>query len=275
MRSTLFTIVAVIFATLIASISPAQFRPAFGEYKLEVRPFDFTDKYYASNGINTALLRSRRDGADGLSVFDHCEVPYYRDVRVTATWPAYAPDGGSLFWNLDAEFDKDAIIIAPEGYRALDVAQAFPMFVFPSEDIPGTDRQSPMIRLSDGYFEKNPLGLAVVYSVAFTELSRTEKGAEIMKVLGARNGYSIDRTPIVRTATELDELQDLGMVEVRVRQNGTPFVAAKVMRYPHLGAITADAYLITVKQKDGSPLPSEASFTKEFECLKQANSCKK
>jgi hypothetical protein len=273
MRSTLTLTTLIILVTFFSSFGHAQIRSSVRDFALEVRPFDFTDKYYAANGIDTAFLRSRRNGVDGMSVFDHTEVRNFRDVRITATWPAYSPDGKMLFWNLYAEFDKDAIIIAPEGYGALDVAQAFPMFVFPSDSFPGSFRQSPMIRMSDGYFEKNPLGLAVAFSVRYTELVKSDKGAAIMKILAERNGISSDGTPIVRTADELDELSDLGMVEIRVRQDGPPFLAAKVMRYPDLGAITPDAYLVTVKQKDGSPLPAEGEFIRKFECLKDAKAC--
>ena len=92
-------------------------------------------------------------------------------------------------------------------------------------------------------------------------------------MLAARNGLSADGTPIIRTAGELDELIDLGMVEARVRGNGTPFVIGKVIRYPHLGAITPDAFLLMTKQKDGSNLPSEQIFLKRFECLKESKGC--
>lgn len=265
--------VAIILSTIFAVVGFAQIRTNGGANKLEIRPFDFHDKYYAANGIDATFLRSRRNGVDGMSVFDQSRESIYRDVRVTATWPAYAPDGSELFWNLYAEFDKDAVIIGPAGYGAMGAAQAYPIFLFPSEDLPGSHRQSPMIRMGAGYFDKNPLGLAVAYNVVFTDLARSEKGAEIMKMLAVRNGLSSDGTPIIRTAGELDELSDLGMVEVRVRQDGTPFVAAKVMRYPNLGAITPDAYLVAIKQKDGSPLPSEARFVKKFECLKDVKNC--
>ena len=273
MRSIFSLIAFALFFTFLVSDCPAQLRMFSRDLRAELRPFDFTDKYYSANGVDSRFVRSRRDGTDGMSVFDYSEVPYYRNVRVTATWPAYAPDGSVLFWNLFAEFDKDAVIIGPEGYRALDVAQAFPMFVFPSNELPDSDRQSPMIRINDGYFEKNPLGVAVVYSVVFTELANTDKGQAIMKLLETRNGLSVDGTPIIRTAAELDELRDLGVVDIRVRQNGTPFIVGKVMRYANVGGITPDSYLVTVKRKDGSPLPSESIFIKKFECLKDAKGC--
>ena len=273
MKNVICVGIAFILSTIFATVGFAQLRTNGGAYKIEIRPFDFHDKYYAANGIDATFLRIRRNGFDGMSVFDQSRESIYRDVRVTATWPAYAPDGSELFWNLFAEFDKDAVIIGPAGYGAMDAAQAYPMFIFPSEDLPGSHRQSPMIRMGEGYFDKNPLGLAVAYNVVFTDLARSEKGAQIMKMLAVRNGLSSDGTPIIRTAGELDELRDLGMVEVRVRQDGTPFVAAKVMRYPHLGAISPDAYLVIVKQKDGTPLISEAGFIKKFECLQDAKKC--
>ena len=55
----------------------------------EVRPFDFSDKYYNANGVIPEMLIGRKNGADGESVFDSASERKYNNVRITATLPAY------------------------------------------------------------------------------------------------------------------------------------------------------------------------------------------
>jgi hypothetical protein len=92
-----------------------------------------------------------------------------------------------------------------------------------------------------------------------------------MEEIGKRNGLSLDGTPILRTAKEIYEMTRLGMVKQSVRgmdgTGGSPFVIAKVIQDPTLGAITPDAFLIYVAGRDGRPLEAEKGFKDAFDCL--------
>jgi hypothetical protein len=140
----------------------------------ELRPFDFSDKYYEENGIYAFTLIDRKNGADGQSVFEATNDPRFTNVRIIATLPAYSADGASLYWNYYGGVTKDSFASGD----AVDNAYANPMYVFPSSTIKGTDRQAALIHMSDSYWEKNPLGLAAVYLVEYTDMIHT-KGADL------------------------------------------------------------------------------------------------
>ena len=98
-----------------------------------------------------------------------------------------------------------------------------------------------------------------------------------MRLLGERNGFSLDGTPIIRTAKELEGLTADGLVTVRQagpeNSDRTPFAVAKVLQQPELGAIAPDAFLVYVKEPDGKPLAAEAHLVSKFECLQGSGLC--
>jgi hypothetical protein len=224
----------------------------------ERRPFDYSDKFYQTNGVWPDSILDRRNGNDSLSVVDYISDPAFRNVRLIATMPAYGTGGEMLFWNPYGELTRDAFIADETGEHAMQVATRFPVFFFPSSTAPGKDRQSVLIEIGDGYQEKNPLGLGLAITVEYTPEIRTEAGALIIAELAKRNGLSLDRTPIIRTAKEIYELTRLGMVKQRVRGSEgsyqSPFVIAKVIMDPALGAISPDAYLNYLTDRNGTPL---------------------
>lgn len=271
-NETLLTAFFALFA-FIAMASPAPlFAQAGGTddtFAAETRPFDFADKFYETNGVLPGMMFNRRNGTDGWSVFDTSADTNYRNVRITATFPAYNSDGSILYWNLYGEFSKDAFLPTTEGIEGRRIAEGFPIFTFPSTTVKNSDRQAAIIRVGDSYFTKNPLGLGIVTLIEYTERIHTRRGQMILAELAWRNGYSLDGTPIIRTAPEVADLTAQGMVTQRVRDvDGLPFAAAKVIQYPERRGIAPDAFLLTVKQQNGEPLPSEQFFETKFECLK-------
>jgi hypothetical protein len=265
---------ALTFALVLIVIASISSQAQFAE---EHRPFDFADKYYLTNGVIPELLIGRKNGADGESVFDQASEVRYSNVRITATFPGYAEDGSSLFWNYYAGVPKYGFAEDENGPRAVATALVYPMYVFPSAAVKSSDRQAALLRVDDAYFEKNPLGIAAVFLVEYTDLIYTKAGQETIQWLTERNGVSLDGTPIIRTTKELDHLIAEGFVTVTQpaldEAYRTPFAIAKAIRFPETGGITPDAFLNYVKQKGDAPLDSEQHFVSTFECLKGNGKC--
>src|SRR5882757_4935691 len=99
----------------------------------EIRPFDFKDEYYLSNGVIPEMLLNRSNGADGQSVFDSTNDPRYKNIRVVATRPAYGRNGETLYWNFYGEFYKDSYTDDAAGQTAYEAALAYQIYMFPRE----------------------------------------------------------------------------------------------------------------------------------------------
>jgi hypothetical protein len=234
------------------------------------RPFDFSNDYYRENGIVPELMAERRSGADGWSVIEASPDADHRDVRITATMPAYSPDGEPIYWNPYGRMDKGAFVRRAVGVEAQAVADSYPMFVFPSTSSRG-ERQAPLVVIDDGYFVKNVLGIASVWYVRFTDRIVTPEGRAAMRILAGRNGFSLDGTPIVRHKSELDQLLTQGLIEISRTTAGErsgQYMIGRVLRNVDRGAIAADAFLISVLGRDGQPLAAEHHFFDRFECLR-------
>lgn len=234
----------------------------------EIRPFDFSDEYYYENGIEPAYIVNRRDGRDEHSVEDAINDPRFRNVRILSVFPAYNQDGKILYWNLYGEFYKSAFRRNEAGGRASEQAHAFPLYFFPSKSREGGFRQAHLIHLRDGYFEKNVLGLGVRVAVEFTDRILTEDGQLEMASLAARNGYSKDGTPIIKTALEIEDLTRKNYVTQKIMQlydpSQPPYAVAKVIQNPLYGAIAPDAVLLNYLG-----LKAEDNFVQQFGCLQK------
>ena len=243
----------------------------------EVRPFDFSDKYYNANGVIPEMLIGRKNGADGESVFDSASERKYNNVRITATLPAYNETGATIFWNDYAGVSKAGFTEDAAGPRAVDLAYDSPLYVFPSTTVKNSDRQAALIQPGDSYLEKNTLGISAVFFVEFTDLIYTKEGQVAIEILAKRNGLSLDGTPIIRTAKELEALRADKLVTVTQpaldEPYYTPFAIAKIIQFPELGGITPDAFLKFVKGQDEKPLDAETHLVATFECLKQSGTC--
>jgi hypothetical protein len=243
----------------------------------EKRPFDFSDKFYSINGIEPYLIFNRPNGMDKVSVIDRTGDETRRPVRIIATHPAYNYDGSILFWNFYGELARKSFSQDEIGRQALDTANRFPIFVFPSETQKETNRQSNLIEAREGYFEKNPLGLGVIVEVKYTLVKLSSDGEEVLKEMAKRNGVSLDGTPVIKTLDEINLLTRMQLVTQTIKGLDNPsepaYVIAKVMQNPGNGAITPDAFLIYVRQQDGNPLQSEIAFLSNFNCLQNPKAC--
>jgi hypothetical protein len=273
--ATAFFALAFLFSTAGSTLAQRTSDLSTG-FAPELRPFDFSNKYYEDNGIFADMLVDRRNGADGQSVFDFTSDQIYSNVRITATMPAYSGGGEIVFWNYYAGVPSYAFVSENKsGEEALTAAHSYPLYVFPSATSKSKNRQSALITIDENYAAKNPLGVAVVIVVDFTDKIFTRAGQMAMNALIAENGASLDGTPVIKTTKQLQNLTDHGYVRQRYAVDGsdrTPYAVAKVLQYPENGSITPDAFLVYVKNDDGQALAAEKKIISYFECLQKGDS---
>jgi hypothetical protein len=121
--------------------------------------------------------------------------------------------------------------------------------------------------------KKNLLGLRMIVLVNYTEKAFTKQYVEMMTALGEKNGLSIDGTPIIRYSYEISALADEELISLKTMAfHEEPFSQAfaigPLIEDPRKGAIAFDAFLI-MAALDGSPLPGEQIFARQFECLRK------
>lgn len=268
-RFTAVFLAVAVFFTISASDLSAQLTAA-----AEMRPFDLTDKAYSTNGVDASLIVNRKNGADGLSVFDTPAERRYRGVRIIETHPAYDMNGEILFWYSYGSVEKEGFTPDKPGEKAQATAERSPVYFFPSAFGGKQDRQAPLIPVNRDYWTNNPLGLGIPVLVEYTGRIESEEGQRYLTELETRNGKSLDGTPIIKTLVELNHLTSMNIVRQTLRVNAFPFlpeyVTAKAFANPGDGAITRDAFLEFVRQPDGNPLPAELEFLNNFECLRRS-----
>lgn len=275
--SQLLVIGLIILNGFAAKESAAQVR-GLNQFDLaeDNRPFDFSDRYYEENGVNPALIVNRRNGDDKLSVFDFTNDPRFRNIRIIGTFPAYDRDGNILYWNYYGDLYKESFTENRAGDEAMDLANRYPIFTFPSQTVKTGERQAAIIETDDAYFEKNVLGLSIFITVEYTDKIHTDEGKKILAELAKKNGLSLDETPIIKTTGEINFLWRMELVKQTIRgtndRSRPPFTIAKVLTNLQKSAVAPDAFLIYVTQTGtNKPLPAEESFVTNFECLQKEN----
>src|SRR5262245_7794897 len=132
-----------------------------------INPHDSNNEFYAENGVVAKTIFGRRTGYDFLSVISFSSNPIHRNVRVLATLPAYGADGEMLFWTPLGELRDEGFTDDGAGFMAREIANTFPIYVFPSATITNdifsftNSRQAAIIneRQTAFYDKGNPLGL--------------------------------------------------------------------------------------------------------------------
>jgi hypothetical protein len=239
-------------------------------------PFDFTNRFYRANGVNPNRILGRVSGTDGISVVDDAPDRDHRDVRVVLTIPAWDHSGHPYFWVPTGSLNGNGFTADAAGREARALAEASVIWLFPRTggDPLGLDkRQEDVVDLRNGYFSNNPLGLWVNVFVNWTPRAfDTAEGRATLADLAERNGLAVDGTPVVKTASEIDDLTDAGLVTQRRRPAngslGPRYTICPVIEDPRDGAIAPDAFLAAVRQADGSVLPSSQEFVTHFESLR-------
>lgn len=261
-----FALVAAIVLIGYVSIFSQKSFNGFAGVAEELRPFDFSDKFYYENGVEPAFILYRHNGADGGSVEDTINDPRFRNVRIRSVFGAYNQHGKIIYWNYYGELFEDGFRRDTIGKQAFQRAHVYPLYIFPSLSEETKFRQAHLINLRDGYFEKNLLGLSVQVLVEFTDRIHTENGRREMAALAERNGVSTDGTPIIKTALEIEGLTQKNYVTQKIKgldnPAEAPYAIARVIQNPLYGAIAPDAFLL-----NDLGLKAEQNFVEQFECL--------
>ncbi|MFT4540873.1 MAG: hypothetical protein ACI841_001077 [Planctomycetota bacterium] len=199
-------------------------------------PFDFKDSFYLANGVDpdgfpTRLTADSPEATLGESVDEN-----RNGTRILSVLGGYDAAGALLYYPkppapmMPATFtDDDA------GDDALALADSFRAFLFPLADAPplssvaGERRQGNVFDTSSGYFHTNPLGLWRLTFPHYTDAAlNTVDGMTKLDALRERNGEDKDGTPLLKRLSEINELEDLGYLELLHRADdgseGPPWV---------------------------------------------------
>lgn len=261
-----FALVWAVLLIVVGSAFSQKTMESYPDFVRELRPFDFSDKYYYENGVEPTLIVNRQAGMSNESVPDTINDPRFRNVRIRSTFPAYNQDGKIIYWNPYGELFENGFRRDDIGKRALERANFYPLYIFPSKD-KGTDfRQAHLINLHDSYFEKNLLGVSVQVTIEFTDRINTPIGRKEMAILEKRNGLSLDGTPIIKTVFEIEDLTRKNLIAQKIKGLDSAaepsYSIARVIQNPQGGAIAPDAFLV-----NNLGATEKSLFDRQFGCL--------
>jgi hypothetical protein len=148
--------------------------------------------------------------------------------------------------------------------------------------IDGSDNNDPLNKNGNGaqnspfgYFCDDLLGMWIITYFWYT-VDPAHPGpvcGPILKSLAAKNGLSLDGTPIIKTADELNNQLEAngcgaeGQEDVGGADGGAVWLVCPAIPDPRNGAIAKDAFLDTVRKPNSTPL--DPAFTRNFQCLQQ------
>jgi len=241
------------------------------------RLFDFTDAYYAQNGVDfTRIFGRRQVTGNGNSVFDTPNFVFQRNVRASRLNPAYSDNGTPTFWAVMGDLNAQSFLNNAAGRNAKIIADRYKLYVFPTRTGNpiglGNNRQADIVDLSGGYFSNDPLGLWLHVWVSYTEAAfNTAEGRRTLADLQSRNGLALDGTPIIKNLSELNNLFSKGLAAKRFRNpdgsEGPMYGICPVIRDPRNGGIAPIDTLAYVRKPDNSPL--EPFIVNQFLSLQQ------
>jgi len=177
-----------------------------------------------------------------------------------------------VFYNHFADLIGPALKYSEGGGDAAAIAFRYPIYMFPSSTLPGQFRQSAILTTDADYFEKNPLGLALVILIEYNDYARTKQGRSVLREKLGKRSMSTDGDPVIFTASEITALLRAGLITQKIRgagrsDSGTTHVVVKQIPDPRFGAITFDAFLVATTYPDGTPLEADREAIEQFRCL--------
>lgn len=190
-------------------------------------PFDFTDTFYAQNGINTFFILHRVDGTCPANDMPACSVvdnsntdPDRRNIRVRSTTGGFDHQGNPLYYNIFGMVNPNTFTNDAAGQKAMSIANFFSAYIFPKASgdplspALSNRRQDNVFDTRDGYFVENPLGLWTAVFVSYTPAAVGPKPTAVCKSalndLAEKNGLDLDGTPQMHKAIEVDDLGKKG-----------------------------------------------------------------
>ncbi len=264
--------VVTTISALIASLSAfAAFNAAPVRADVTDRLYDFTDAYYAQNGINPAKLAGRKQAPSANAVIDKPFFASQRNVRVIGLGGTYTANGSVAYFAVMAGFGPDGFTNDAAGQRAHQIADTYIEYIFPQRNADpiglANARQATVQDTDHGYFSNDPLGLWLHVWVNYTDAAfSTKDGQKALSDLAKKNGLALDGTPIIKTTSDIQNLNSKGFVTLRTRNDGLRYAVCPEIRDPRRGGISPEAFLNTAHKPDGSPL--DFAFTVNFDSLK-------
>lgn len=210
------------------AVQPGQPQGMEGTLGFGEQPFDFSDGFYRSHGIDPNMLLMRVNGNEprALSVAEaYRPDAAHNNIRIRVVNGGYDAAGSLLYYpEPPAMFDARAFMNTPGGAHARALANQFRAFLFPKKTAPKLcpappcRRQDNMFESTMGYLTHNPLALWRLTFVHYTQKAlTTSEGQAALAELRARNGTDLDGTPIIRRLTEINDLNAKGFVDVLQR----------------------------------------------------------
>ncbi|NNE66755.1 MAG: hypothetical protein HKN33_09315 [Pyrinomonadaceae bacterium] len=236
----------------------------------EKRPFDFKDEQYLSIGMVPAEIVARKNGVDGMSVIEFINSKMYRNVRVIETHPLNNGRGQVSFYSELGMFTRSGFTSTAEEKAAVEVAEDFPVYVFPDRADESKERQVRMSAVDADYFAANPFGLSEIIEVRYTEYGLSKPGHVQARAILEPNGVTTDGSFRINDMEELEILEAAGLVvlQVRLNEHGEQLYAVNRVFEDAEGAVSTDAYLMIPLRSNNKFNPEEENWVEEFRCLK-------
>jgi len=134
----------------------------------------------------------------------------------------------------------------------------------------GSQRAERVFDTNTTYFCRDLLNLWRITYTIFTAKAFTPQGQKILAPFAAANGTNSDGTPILTKTVDIDNLTSQGLVQqIQPNEDGSQgigWIICVVIADPTLGAITKDAFLVSVVFP-GTTTPVSPQFQKQFNCL--------
>jgi hypothetical protein len=203
-------------------------------------PFDFSDQFYRENGFVPENILMRI-GTPGVRVTDWIvdnsnTDPTRRNIRDLETTGGWDASGSLIYYSIFGVampniFERDANgNLTERGAQAMEIANHYRAFLFPKSNggnpildpAPPNRRQDNVFDTRNGYFSNNPTGIWSLAFVVYTAKAFTKEGKKVLDPIAAVNGRDLDGTPILQSASLIDDLAQKGLVEIRFRaQDGS------------------------------------------------------
>ena len=245
-------LVAILLMTFAALPGTGTTTSATTEASLSARmksnppPFDFSDDFYRANGIVPENI-GERAGTPARNplhwTVDNSNTdPNRRNIRILETTGGWNNSGNLIYYSImgtlmPSSFERNADgTLTARGRRALDIANSFRAFIFPKTQrdennnpinfikspAPPNRRQDNLFDTRNGYFSNNVLGNWILAFPIYTAKAFTEEGRARLDPIAAVNGRDLDGTPILQSASEIDNLAADGFLQIVTRaQDGS------------------------------------------------------
>lgn len=225
----------------------------------DVQPFQFSDDFYRSKGIEPTMTLDHFVFPD--AKFPECasdpdapacrtrletspDPDVWNDVRVVETTIGWDASGNFLSYMAPSKLVPDSFIrdssgnLTPEAQETLDLCNEFRAFLFPKTAADGTfaknpglpnRRQDNVFETNGGYFSNNPLGCwRLVFVVWDGSAVNGSKCQDEIEDLAEDNGLDLDGTPIINNLSDIEGLAKDNCVTLNTRaadgSEGFPWV---------------------------------------------------